>query len=578
MRCVGFYIKYRNEKFIRLQNVLCHDLIVSEEGKMDTFFKKYQFWFKCWGVVWCILSVVFSLYIFSFFLGNHDWQFLRYEMLLSSGVWEGRVTQFVPPWLLSLGRLLPIWNALLGFMFLSGAAVLLAWWYGLAEKSLPVVLFSLLVVLHPYVCSQLYYVHTFISIGCWHFLTVLGCMAAWQFAENHKISYFIGSLLCLWSALVGYAACIELIIILMLFKLLFLLLCECVGRQRLYQWLRFSMVLIIAVLCYAYSIWFLQKAHIVNSMMYNTQSLGLSDIIRKFFINLAMPFRVLSDDFPYADASMVCYYLFLVLIFNIFLWQTLDKKKCLAVGFIELAVLYGAFILAYVSPFNFFYIFRIHSYSVPYLVALMFAFVILFAQRLYKNLALLVAVCLVCCYVACDISVQKVWFLGNSQDDRAVERIKSHLLPKMVKDKHYRLSTLGNFYGRKKFACMTFVAADKAERYREYWGAPYFITTFFSSGLFAYETSNPIWGDSIYMPNGFVFYATNNEILLGTQKIEAQLFAQHFKGDKSYFATQIRQLHPYPKEPYMLVEDKDIVLMLSDTAHKDVLIRNILEN
>ena len=129
MRCVGLYIKYRNEKFIRLQNVLCHDLIVSEEGKMDTFFKKYQFWFKCWGVVWCILSVVFSLYIFSFFLGNHDWQFLRYEMLLSSGVWEGRVTQFVPPWLLSLGRLLPIWNALLGFMFLSGAAVLLAWWY-----------------------------------------------------------------------------------------------------------------------------------------------------------------------------------------------------------------------------------------------------------------------------------------------------------------------------------------------------------------------------------------------------------------------------------------------------------------
>lgn len=76
------------------------------------------FGLKCAGVVWLILIVVFLIYWSSFFLGNHDFRFMRYGVPLDAGVFEGRFTQFLPSWLLTGGHILPVFNVLLGFAFL----------------------------------------------------------------------------------------------------------------------------------------------------------------------------------------------------------------------------------------------------------------------------------------------------------------------------------------------------------------------------------------------------------------------------------------------------------------------------
>jgi hypothetical protein len=47
--------------------------------------------------------------------GNHDVKFIKEELLLSSGLFEGRFTQFIPYRLLVTGQILPILNNLLGF-------------------------------------------------------------------------------------------------------------------------------------------------------------------------------------------------------------------------------------------------------------------------------------------------------------------------------------------------------------------------------------------------------------------------------------------------------------------------------
>lgn len=99
---------------------------------------------------------------------------MRYGVPLEAGVFEGRFTQFLPSWLLTGGHILPAFNVLLGFAFFALAAVRLAEWYGLSERYRDVLPFTLLIVLNPYVLTQLYYVHQILSIFVWHFLCVWG--------------------------------------------------------------------------------------------------------------------------------------------------------------------------------------------------------------------------------------------------------------------------------------------------------------------------------------------------------------------------------------------------------------------
>lgn len=541
---------------------------------MTVFLKKYQFWLKCWGIVWGILAIVFSFYMVTFFLGNHDWQYLRYDMPLGDGMWEARMTQFVPPRLFSLGRMLPIWNALLGFMFLSGATVLLAWWYQLKPKMLVVVLFCLLIGLHPYVCTSLYYAYLFLSFGCWHFLTVLGVMLAWQFAENHKFKYFIGAMICLWSALSGYVACIELIGVIVIGKLLL----ECGAsfhKADVKKWMVFLLAILAGIGIYALSLKVLQYSGILDLGMYNTQTLSLAQVISRFMQKWQEPFAILNVDFPYIGRKGVLLFWGLVLIFNLVLWRICGLKKYVLMLFLELGLFWAAFAAAYISSHSIFGMFRVHAFSVPYLVGVMFAFILLKGDNFYRNAAYVISVCLLYVFMECNFMAQKVWYLGNGQDDKAVERVKGALLPQIEPHKHYRLSTLSNLQGQRKFARKQFVAVTI---YAEYYNMSYFLDIFFSNGFFAYEAYNPIWGDSQYVPRGVIFYGTTNENITPKQKMEASLFAQHFGKDKDNLIKAVRRLRPFPREPYMAVGEKDIILMLGDTANKDLLVKTIQDN
>ena len=532
--------------------------------------------FKCWGVVWGVLATVFSFYMVTFFLGNHDWQFIRYDMPLGGGIWEARITQFVPPWLFSLGRMLPIWNTVLGFMFLSGATVLLAWWYALKPKMSHVVLFSLLIGLHPYVCASLYYAYLFLSFGCWHFLTVLGLVWAWQFANNHKFYYFIGAMVCLWCALAGYVACIELIGVLILGKLLL----DCVApihKGFIKKWITFFLS-VCAILCvYTLFIKLLLYMGILVSWMYNTQTLPFLEMILRFIDKWQVPFAVLNTDFPYIGSSLSLFFWCLVLVFNLALWQVFTLKKCILALFLETGIFYAAFAAAYISPSDIFYMFRVHAFSVPYLAAVMLAFILVKGQNLYRNVAYIISVCLLCVFMQCNFTAQKIWYLGHRQDDKAVERVKVELLGQIEPNKQYRLATLGNFYGAKKFADIKFASMATMETFREYWGAQHFLDIFFSSCFFAYEPYNPIWGDAMYLPVG-IFYGRTNENIADGQKADAEVFARHFGSDKDYLVTSVRRLRSFPRKPYIAVSEKDIILMLGDTAQKDLLIKTIQED
>ncbi len=55
-----------------------------------------------------IINFAFLFHSLNFMWGNHDVAFIKNELLLSSGLFEGRFTQFIPYRLLAMGQILPI--------------------------------------------------------------------------------------------------------------------------------------------------------------------------------------------------------------------------------------------------------------------------------------------------------------------------------------------------------------------------------------------------------------------------------------------------------------------------------------
>ena len=187
-------------------------------------------------------------------------------------------------------------------------------------------------------------------------------------------------------------------------------------------------------------------------------------------------------------------------------------------------------------------------------------------------MAVAAAAVLVCVYAGTDFYAQKIWLLGNRQDEMYVERIKQDLLPRLEPGKKYRLTTLGGLYGRKKFAGMHDEYSLRTyERDRELFRAPLYVSVMFSSGFFLAEPGSPIWGDAMYLGGG-IFYGITPENIAEGKRLDAEIFAKSFGTDMEAQLAALKIMEPYPAADYCFVGEKDIFLMMPE-IHND---RNVL--
>ncbi len=544
------------------------------------------FGLKCAGVVWLILAVVFLIYWSSFFLGNHDFRFMRYGVPLDAGVFEGRFTQFLPSWLLTGGHILPVFNVLLGFAFFALAAVRLAEWYGLPERYRDVLPFTLLIVLNPYVLTQLYYVHQILSIFVWHFLCVWGviwidrvvlaaedgkkeaeCAAV---AGKKAAGYAVAGISALFVSLGGYTAALELVLTICTGKFwLDVLRAEKSVKAILGHYVKLGAAVMAALFCYAAVIWEMKRQNLIYLGMYNVQTLPLQEVPERFLQRWHKPWEILYSVFPYE--SPLAGYGFLLLAAAA-LAASRGRRKFLWGAFCLIVSVYLAFFLAFIAPHDFFDTFRVHFFSVPYLIAVLLAVAVTCGGRGCRNMALAAAAVLVCVYAGTDFYAQKIWLLGNRQDEMYVERIKQDLLPRLEPGKKYRLATLGGLYGRKKFAGMHDEYSLRTyERDRELFRAPLYVSVMFSSGFFLAEPGSPIWGDAMYLGGG-IFYGITPENVAEGKRLDAEIFAKSFGTDMEAQLAALKIMEPYPAANYCFVGEKDIFLMMPE-IHND---RNVL--
>ena len=545
---------------------------------MSEFFKKYQFWFRCWGIVFGALLLVYSFYIFTFTIGNHDWRFIRYGMPLKAGFWEARFTQFVPSFLLTLGQMIPVLNAFLAFLFLSGGVVLSAKWFGVDERYRIVLTFSFLVVLNPYVITQLYYVHQLVSVFCWQLFSVSGVVCAWYFIAHKKWRYLCGCLFFLVTALCGYGSCAEFILTLICAKFLIDIAITKKLTKNFYRfYVLFIGVVLFAFACYAGIVYCFFKKDLISDRMYNLQTLSLFEVLNKIKDNPWESFYAIFNSVPYQAAYVGYFYIFTIIAVLYLVWKDYKKRFLLFVlsGY---ALMLSMYAVAYISPRTVFDMMRIHIYSFPYLAGILFVLILVLCTKknfLISNVLWVAVLPIIGNYIYTDVMVQKVWVLGNTQDERLYERVRSRLLPALKPQQHYRLSVVGDVFGKEKFSNQPLLSDADRERLREFYGYPLYLKVFFSTSFLAYEDFNPIWGDAMFL-GGKIGYVINSEGVEEQDKVQAYLFSRHGGLDKKEQLHGLTYLRPFPANPFYFVGEKDIFLMLSrDNEAREILRQKI---
>lgn len=541
-----------------------------------SFFEKYKFWIKCGTIVFSILVLVFSFYIFQFLIGNHDWRFLRYGVPFDAGFGEGRVSQFFIPWVLFEGKMLPCLEALTGIGFFTAAIILLAKWYELPKKYGVVVLFALMIGLHPYLLTQFYYAHSVCSIFFWYLCCMVGMLFCWKFTSGQGKKYLLLGNLLIFVAAIGYVSSLQMVFVCSLAKVLIDFLKNervCVGYLK--KVFFYFLIILLIVFETFLMMEMLKKTGIINSAMYNVQILSLQDVWHKFQILWKAPFIMML--FPTGfEKKWVLYLLPLLCLCVLMRTLFVSRIKFFISSIFLVTILYVSFIFAYFSPYDAFHMFRVNVYSVPFLFSIVFALVFvppLFSKFL-SNVAFLCALLFVIESVKTDVITQKVWFLGDKQDSFAVERIKADILPKM-NNKFYRLVVLGGLYGRMKFAQQPFLGEGYNEIMREYYGFSY-LHMGASSILFGYEGRNPIWGEAVYAWGDFTFNVSNEQLTAENEDV-AYRFAQQFGNDAKHLLLEVRKLGVFPKNDYNIVGEKDVIIRLNQEVEMMTALERKLE-
>jgi hypothetical protein len=225
---------------------------------------------------------------------------------------------------------------------------------------------------------------------------------------------------------------------------------------------------IVSIACYIIIVKFMQKIDII-SHIYNTQHLPLNKIFFKLIKFWYKPFTILRSPIPY------CYQIINYLIILGFILSVIIciKKASFLIVIPIIALFYAMISLAFVSTINIFEIFRINMFSVPYVIAFFFFIPSKFGNRALKNITYITTIVTILGFSLACFEGQKIWHLGNIQDEKAMERVRQDLFKQIDRRNSYRLFIIGNLYGRAKFANKTIYNKLYKEKYREFFTYEY---------------------------------------------------------------------------------------------------------
>lgn len=463
---------------------------------MVNILKKLNLWpdkidIKALGISFLIINFAYLYHSLNFMWGNHDVVFIKERLFLSSGLFEGRFSQFIPQVLLTNGQILPLLNNLLGFTFLTIALWLLAKYWNIPKSLLNYVLFISFFATLPFTLSWLYF--TFITMSClfWTMLIILGLyLSALIYDQKQKIILSLIATLCFYLSFGGYPPVINTIFIGLSAHCLINYTFKQKSLRILINMHKFTLLnIVFAAFLFKLTLFF-----VAPNDVYNLELINITDIPNKFVSTLTICYKQFFISLPFMSQTYKFILLALVIFaFIVTLLKGFSKKRGLLTLFLFLTTVWFSSLTTFLVVPHTEYVARIDFFGLGFIYNFALALLLFCTTPIIKSITIMLMIILIPYNILNDYHAQKIWQQGFKAEmkilEDVAERIENH--PNFNPARKYRFYQAGDISLRPSYYRQKF---DKDEPfllslpYLAIWqGAP--LIEFYSP--FNYIDSNP---------------------------------------------------------------------------------------
>ena len=374
--------------------------------------------YKLFINVFISLNIVFSFYTINFFIGNHDWDWVKGTtqiLELNTGLFEGRFSKFILNILLFSGHILPILNNIFSFLFASLGMVLIVDYLKIKDKTIRFII-ALTPLLSSYILSWLYF--SINILGNFFAIFLIGYSLI--LLEKDKISAKILSVISIIFALGIYPSVVETIFILYATKNIL------TPNTNIKKQLSPLIYIFLSIILFRVIIIFLEHFDLIYKDHYNMKTNTLSNMFLNLFNYLSIFIKQFYITLPFFPKLIKIIGLIAVILAFI---TTLTPIKNIIFWIIS----FGATILSVILTFlpeEVAFQPRINFYGLNFLYMSSFA-ILLNQKQSIKNLTYVLAIIYLYISINQNFYAQKIWELGKTAEINHAMRVTNRIEDKL---------------------------------------------------------------------------------------------------------------------------------------------------
>lgn len=366
---------------------------------------------KLFLIVFTILNLVFAFYQINFFIGNHDWDWVKgtnQVLSLTTGMFEARYAKFILNVFLYSGQILPIINNITAFALLSYGLVLLTNYWKIKTLTNQIII-AIIPAITPYILGWLYFPINIIG----NFQAVILGLGGLILIEKNTKTSKLFSLICFLIAYGVYPSVIEMIIICFLIEQILQ------PKNTKKELVTSASYIILSLIIFKILLYILSHYNLIISNYYNLETKSFIDIIKDIPKNLTIIISQLYISIPFVTTKIKLLGLTLIILATL---ATTKKHQSTLLMLIAIITTGLTSIISTQTEISA-YMPRINFYGISFLYAGSTAILLQHKNTIYKNLSLIISVLLILSSINQDIYAQKVWELGKTAELKLSERI-----------------------------------------------------------------------------------------------------------------------------------------------------------
>lgn len=408
---------------------------------------------KLFWLVFAALNLVFLYYQATFFIGNHDWDWVKgttQVLRWDTGLFEGRYGKFILNAALFGGQVFPLLNTWLAFALLAAGTALLPAYWRLAVPSARLAA-ALLPALAPFILGWLYFPINILG----NFAAVPLVVGGLMLAERLGYAARTAAVVCFLLALGVYPSAMEMMFVCLAFRGILRL----SGQKRellppqpapgplpcLSPLVLPLAVVIFSLILFKMLLALLAAVGILYTGHYNVQTAAWPELFSRLLPTVELVLSQLWATLPFFPPALkICGLLLIITAAGVSIARSGARypadKACSPVAgtrrpaaalwqiALWLAVLAATVLSAFLAamPEEVARMPRVNFYGLNFLYAGSAA-VLLSGSRWQRNVGLVLAGLFLLLSVRQDFYAQKVWQFGKTAEERLVERVSAKI-------------------------------------------------------------------------------------------------------------------------------------------------------